>query len=121
MTEPESTTAGVTVIGGFAGTLGYCAPEQLRGEPWTARADVFALGCILYELLTGRRAFRGATPADIAASVLAREPAPLAALGAAVPPGLDALVFQCLRSSRAIAPTRRRRSRWPCATSDARR
>jgi hypothetical protein len=83
--------------GGFAGTLGYCAPEQLRGERVDTRADLFALGCILYELITGRRAFTGATSADVAASVLAREPAPLAALGAEVPPDLDALVFRCLR------------------------
>jgi NAD(P) transhydrogenase len=96
-TDMVTTAAGVTAVGGFAGTLGYCAPEQLRGEPVDWRADVFALGCILYELLTGRRAFAGATPADIAASVLAREPAPLAALGASVPADLDALVFQCLR------------------------
>ena len=71
-----------SVTAGFAGTLGYAAPEQLRGEPVDARADVFAMGAILYELVTGRRAFAGATAADVVASVLAREPAPLAAVGA---------------------------------------
>ncbi|MEZ5416007.1 MAG: Si-specific NAD(P)(+) transhydrogenase [Vicinamibacterales bacterium] len=96
-TDAATTAPGLTAAGGFAGTLGYCAPEQLRGEAVDWRADVFALGCILYELLTARRAFAGATPADIAASVLAREPAPLAALGVSVPADLDALVFQCLR------------------------
>ena len=98
-TDAVTTGVGVTIEGGFAGTLGYCAPEQLRGEPADARADLFALGCILYELITGRRAFTGATPADVAASVLAREPAPLAALGADVPADLDALVFRCLRKA----------------------
>lgn len=92
-----ATATGTSITGGFAGTLGYCAPEQLRSERVDARADVFALGAILYELLTGRRAFTGATPADVAASVLAREPAPLAALGADVPADLDALVFRCLQ------------------------
>ena len=82
---------------GFAGTVGYSAPEQLRGEPVDARADLFALGCILYELVAGRRAFLGSSSADIVASVLAREPAPLVALGADVPPELDGLVFRCLR------------------------
>ncbi len=87
--------------GGFAGTLGYSAPEQLRGETVDARADVFALGAILYELITGRRAFVGATPADLVASVLARDPAPLAAVGADVPADLDALVFRCLHKQSA--------------------
>jgi len=91
-----TTGAGWSATRGFAGTLGYCAPEQLRGETVDPRADLFALGCILYELLTGRRAFGGATSADVAASVLAREPAPLAALGADVPAALDVLVFRCL-------------------------
>ena len=103
-TDTLSTAAGETAIGGFAGTLGYCAPEQLRGEPVDWRADLFALGCILYELLTGRRAFTGATPADIAASVLAREPAPLAALGADVPLDLEAVVGRCLRKERDDRP-----------------
>lgn len=98
-TEAVTTGVELTGAGGFAGTLGYCAPEQLRGERVDARADLFALGCILYELITGRRAFTGATPADVAASVLAREPAPLAALGADVPAALDGLVFRCLRKA----------------------
>lgn len=89
---------------GFVGTLGYSAPEQLRGEPVDVRADVFALGCIMYELVCGRPAFTGATPADVAASVLAREPAPLAALGADVPSELDLLICQCLRKEPAYRP-----------------
>ena len=86
-----------SATGTFAGTLGYSAPEQLRGERVDSRADVFALGAILYELITGRRAFPGATAADVVAAVLARAPAPLAAMGADVPGELDALVFRCLQ------------------------
>ncbi len=98
-TAPSSslTALPTSATAGFAGTLGYAAPEQLRGEPVDGRADVFALGAILYELLTGRRAFAGATGADVVASVLARQPAPLAAVGADVPAGLDGLVFRCLQ------------------------
>ncbi|MGD9905419.1 MAG: Si-specific NAD(P)(+) transhydrogenase [Vicinamibacterales bacterium] len=114
---------------GFAGTLGYSAPEQLRGEPVDGRADLFALGCILYELLAGRRAFTGATPADVAASVLAREPAPLVAVGADVPPGLEGLVFRCLRkqpadrldTARALAARLREVSRVPAGAASGAR
>ena len=103
--RPSATTAAsvaetrpdLSGAGAFVGTFGYSAPEQLRGEPVDARADLFALGCILYEMLSGRRTFPGATPADVAASVLVREPAPLAVLGADVPAELDALVYRCLR------------------------
>jgi NAD(P) transhydrogenase len=91
------TMPGTTATHGFAGTLGYSAPEQLRGDRVDARADLFALGSILYELLTGRRAFAGATAADVIASVLAREPAPLAAVGVDVPAELEGVVSRCLR------------------------
>ncbi|MEZ5291658.1 MAG: Si-specific NAD(P)(+) transhydrogenase [Vicinamibacterales bacterium] len=93
-----------TTAGGFEGTLGYAAPEQLRGLDVDQRADLFSLGCILYELVTGRRAFDGATPADVAASVLARAPVPLAALGASVPAELDHLIFRCLRKEPEARP-----------------
>ncbi|MFN7976777.1 MAG: serine/threonine-protein kinase [Vicinamibacterales bacterium] len=120
-TDTLSTMAGETMVGGFAGTLGYCAPEQLRSEPVDWRADLFALGCILYELLTGRRAFTGATPADVAASVLAREPAPLAALGADVPLDLEAVVGRCLRKQPDDRPDSASGSPCCCATSGGRR
>lgn len=83
--------------GEFAGTLGYAAPEQVRGQSVDARADVFSLGCILYELLAGRRAFDGATAADVIARVLTAGPPPLAAVGVVVPQLLESVVFRCLR------------------------
>lgn len=89
---------------GFVGTLGYSAPEQLRGEPVDVRADLFSLGCILYELVCGRPAFSGATAADVAASVLARDPAPVAAFGADLPTELDLLIVQCLRKEPGYRP-----------------
>lgn len=96
-TQANTVSPATATSEGFVGTLGYSAPEQLRGEPVDVRADLFSLGCIVYELVSGRPAFAGATPADVAASVLAREPAPLAALGADVPSELDLLIGQCLR------------------------
>jgi NAD(P) transhydrogenase len=103
---PDAVTHAVSTASarGFVGTLGYSAPEQLRGDGVDARADLFALGCILYELIAARPAFGGATPADVAASVLARDPAPLAAHGASVPAELEGLVFRCLAKEPSARP-----------------
>ncbi|HVQ42365.1 MAG TPA: serine/threonine-protein kinase, partial [Vicinamibacterales bacterium] len=68
------------------GTAGYMSPEQVRSHPADHRSDLFALGCVLYECLTGKRAFTGGTSADIHADVLHREPPPPSTLV----PGLDA-------------------------------
>jgi serine/threonine protein kinase len=56
------TMQAVTAAGQMVGTLQYMAPEQLQGKPTDARADIFSFGCVLYEMLTGRRAFDGAIP-----------------------------------------------------------
>ncbi|HSD28132.1 MAG TPA: hypothetical protein VLL75_12570 [Vicinamibacteria bacterium] len=60
----------LTRAGTLVGTWPYLAPERIRGCPADARSDVFALGCVLFEALTGRRAFPGATPRDVAAAIL---------------------------------------------------
>jgi hypothetical protein len=80
-----------TQPGAVMGTAGYMAPEQVQGRAVDTRADIFAFGAILYELATGKRAFRGATPADTALSVLRDEPA-----AATLPAGLDRIVAHCL-------------------------
>ena len=73
------------------------APEQLQGLPVDARTDVFAFGCVLYEMVTGRRAFTGDTPASVIAAILEREPAPMAGGSDPIPvPVLDAIVRTCL-------------------------
>ncbi|HSO24901.1 MAG TPA: serine/threonine-protein kinase, partial [Chondromyces sp.] len=82
-----------TALGGVLGTLAYMAPEQARGRPVDQRADVFAFGVVLYEMLTGERPFRGATGTDVVAAILKDEPA---ALPAAVPPPVAAVVARCL-------------------------
>ena len=75
----EATTIpGGTATGTVMGTAGYMAPEQVRGEPSDARADLFALGCVLYEAVSGRRAFAGNSAPETFSAILRDEPAPLA-------------------------------------------
>ena len=78
------------------GTAGYMAPEQVRGEPADARSDIFSLGAILYEMLTGRRAFRGGSSIETLNAVLKEDPPELAAAGRTFVPGLARIVKQCL-------------------------
>ncbi len=82
-----------TQTAGLAGTPGYLAPEQIEGRPADARSDIFAFGCVLYELLSGRRAFPGETV--MAALIAAATTEPRALEG--VPEQLDKLVRRCLR------------------------
>lgn len=74
----SATSAALTTANTIMGTLGYMSPEQLTGKTVDHRSDVFAVGAILYELVSGRRAFTGDSPAEIVAAVLNGEPAPLA-------------------------------------------
>ncbi len=85
-----------TAVGTVLGTVGYMAPEQLRGRAADGRTDIFSLGCVLYEMLTGSRPFQGATPADVCASVLREDPQGFAAIAPTVPPGVETIVLRCL-------------------------
>jgi TolB-like protein len=79
------------------GTAQYMAPEQLEGHAVDARADIFSFGSILYEMLTGQRAFQADSAAGLAAAILAKDPPPLAAtLGPQVPQALEHLVSMCI-------------------------
>ncbi len=89
-------TEALTSEGSLVGTFQYMAPEQLEGKEADARTDVFAFGVVLYEMLTGRRAFRGASQAALIGAILHSEPEPLATLDPAVPPALDRVVRTCL-------------------------
>ena len=86
----------VTSAGTLLGTIGYMAPEQIRGEPADARSDVFALGCVLYEMLTGQRAFERATPAATLAAMLHDDPESPGALVPDLPSSLGRVVMRCL-------------------------
>jgi eukaryotic-like serine/threonine-protein kinase len=81
------------------GTLQYMAPEQLEGDAGDHRADIFAFGCVLYEMLAGRKAFEAATPATAIAAIMSSEPPPIAALETAHPL-LDHLLRRCLEKDR---------------------
>jgi serine/threonine-protein kinase len=92
-----ATTAGAeTGSGVVLGTVGYMAPEQVRGAPCDHRADVFAYGCVLYEMLCGRRAFRGDSDADTISAILHDDPPPLTEVNPRLPPALDGIVGRCL-------------------------
>ena len=85
--------------GAVMGTVGYMAPEQVRGQKVDHRADIFSFGCILYEMLAGRRAFRGESPADTLSAILNQDPPRLSDSNRDVPPELERLVLHCLEKS----------------------
>jgi Tol biopolymer transport system component len=86
-----------TRAGTIIGTVAYMSPEQAQGKPVDARSDLFSFGAVLYEMLSGRRAFHGDNAAATIAAVITVEPAPLSSLADAVPHTLDRLVSRCLR------------------------
>ena len=94
-TQSKHTEAGVVM-----GTLGYMSPEQVRGLPVDHRSDLFSFGAILYELLSGKKAFRRDTDADTASAILREEPPELSESGRSVPPALDHVVKHCLEKDR---------------------
>jgi Tol biopolymer transport system component len=92
----ETASMTVTEAGTVLGTVGYMAPEQVRGQPADHRSDLFALGAILHEMLSGQRAFQGASSVETLNAILNEEPAPVAVGGREIPPGLHRVVQRCL-------------------------
>jgi eukaryotic-like serine/threonine-protein kinase len=97
---------------GITGTLQYLAPEQIEGQPADERSDIFALGAVMYEMVAGRKAFEGQTPASVIAAILRESPPPPSRIRTDAPPALDRLVFACLEKDRT--------ERWQSATDLAR-
>jgi serine/threonine protein kinase len=95
VTDEAPPQAGVTRDGLILGTAAYMSPEQARGKVVDKRADIWAFGCILYEMLTGRPTFQGETDSDIIGKILEREPE-WSALPAATPPAIRRLLLRCL-------------------------
>lgn len=93
MTSPAKP---VTAAGSIVGTVQYMSPEQLEGKEPDARSDIFAFGMVLYEMITGRRAFEGKSQASVVASILALEPPSITSLKPEVPPTMEAVVRLCL-------------------------
>ncbi len=95
-TEATATSAGQTQMGVVMGTPPYMSPEQISGRTLDHRSDIFSLGIILHEMTTGRRPFQGATSAELAASILRDNPAPVTSTRADLPAALANLIQQCL-------------------------
>ncbi len=86
----------LTAEGTIVGTFQYMAPEQLEGREADVRSDLWALGCLLYEMATGRRAYEGASPASLISAILKDEPRPISDLAPMAPASLDRIVRACL-------------------------
>src|SRR5689334_5129860 len=99
LTQAATVASPLSSGGQIIGTVPYMAPEQIRGETVDARADVFALGIVLYELATGKRPFAGETHMDVGHAILREQPRPLSSLRADVPSDLDRIVNRCLEKN----------------------
>jgi tetratricopeptide (TPR) repeat protein len=85
-----------TESGTVLGTMGYTSPEQLRGEAANARSDIFAFGCVLYEMLSGMSPFLKPTGAETIAAIMSEDPAPFSGTGRVTAPALQEIVKRCL-------------------------
>jgi eukaryotic-like serine/threonine-protein kinase len=94
--EMATRTTPLTSAGAMVGTVQYMSPEQLEGKPVDHRADLFAFGALLYEMLTGQRAFAGQSQASVIAAILTSEPRPVSQLIPTSPASLDRVVTSCL-------------------------
>jgi eukaryotic-like serine/threonine-protein kinase len=97
--HPNSLTSAGTEPGVILGTLGYMSPEQVRGRPADARSDIFSFGAILYEMLSGRPAFPGSTPADTISAILKEDPPELAETSRPIPPALERVIRHCVEKN----------------------
>lgn len=127
----------VTDQGIVVGTFQYMSPEQVEGKELDGRSDIFSLGAVLYEMLTGQRAFQGKSQLSVASAILDKEPTPLNTLKPLTPPSLDHVIRRCLAKdpderwqtardlalelkwmvesvsqAEPLAPTRQPRTRW---------
>src|SRR5262249_47591772 len=102
---PMSANA-ITVSGALLGSPPYMSPEQIRApEQVAGRSDVFSLGVVLYEMLTGERPFRGTTPLDVCLTVLERQPVIPRYFNPSIPADLEALCLECLEKEPSNRPS----------------
>jgi serine/threonine protein kinase len=93
----SATVSVLSHAGQIVGTAAYMSPEQARGEPLDARSDLFSLGIVLYEMVTGQRPFQGASSAALAAAILTHDPLPLARFAPQTPAELERIVTKLLK------------------------
>ena len=96
MSQSPTMASPLTQQGSLVGTYFYMAPEQLEGREVDARSDIWAFGCVLYEMLTGRRAFDGKSQASLVGAIMHTEPPPISASNATLSPAVEALVRACI-------------------------
>src|SRR6267154_6533561 len=96
LTAAAQQTTPVTQQGTILGTFQYMSPEQIEGKELDGRSDIFSLGTVLYEMLTGQRAFQGKSQLSVASAILEKEPAPISAAKPMTPPALDHAIRRCL-------------------------
>jgi Tol biopolymer transport system component len=99
LTSPTITSPAITAAGMILGTAGYMAPEQVRGQPVDGRADLFSLGVVLHEMLTGSRAFMRASTVESLSAILKEDAPDITTLRADLPPALDRIVRHCLEKN----------------------
>ena len=95
--DEETLTVPITEEGAIVGSVPYMSPEQAEGRPVDARSDIFSFGAVLYEMVTGQRAFRGHSRISTLTALVEKEPQPITETGAVVPPELERLITRCLR------------------------
>src|ERR1700674_1912980 len=96
LTAAATQTTPVTQEGTILGTFQYMSPEQIEGKELDGRSDIFSLGAVLYEMLTGQRAFQGKSQLSVASAILEKEPAPISTVKPMTPPSLDHAMRRCL-------------------------
>jgi eukaryotic-like serine/threonine-protein kinase len=94
--EDETVTVSEAEAGAVSGTIGYMSPEQVRGEKVGPSSDIFSLGCVLYEAVSGRRAFAGKSAGDTMAAILKEDPTPISDTGKLAPVELQRVIERCL-------------------------
>ena len=96
LTAAAAQPAPVTAQGTIVGTIQYMSPEQIEGKELDARSDIFSFGAVLYEMLTGQRAFPGKSQLSVVSAILEKEPAPISTTKPMTPPALDRVIRRCL-------------------------
>jgi Tol biopolymer transport system component len=96
LTAAVTQSSPMTEQGAIVGTFQYMSPEQVEGKELDGRSDIFSLGAVLYEMVTGRRAFEGKSQLSVASAILEKEPAPISSIKPLTPPVLDRAIRRCL-------------------------